>query len=137
MKASFVPLLLLMGGCSMVRSTQFLPSELVGEWATKGAEFGYGGVGISSGAAIYLKSDGHCAVVGAPPPIGYLCHSSYDAQGRILTIVALEDGKEMGSFRTRYDGATQSLRCDSQECKEAVYFKRGNDLPKYVLESME
>ncbi len=64
---------------------------------------------LSKGSAIYLATNGVCAPITTPPPIGAKGSATYDAKKRILTLRMTEEEQSMGVFAFAYDSKKRTL----------------------------
>jgi hypothetical protein len=112
-----------------------IPSELIGEWATKETEFVRGGV--SKGTAIYLGREGAGFIISAPPPIGAKGAASFNAEKQTLTMKMAEAEKSMGVFEFRYDSKTKTLKSRTGAFGTSAFSRRRDRVPKQILEEMK
>lgn len=89
-----------------------IPPHLVGVWASDDAVLK--GELLFEGTAVYLDSKGIGAVVGGPPPIGFLIRSRFNAASNTITFDGLEDGKVILTSSMAYDPATNTILADKK-----------------------
>ena len=66
-------------------STNSIPPELCGAWATDEAEM-QGGL-LVKGSALYINTNGNAACVAAWPPVGMRCRATYSTTNLTLTLI--------------------------------------------------
>jgi hypothetical protein len=115
---------------SSAAAADSLPTALVGEWATAQSEFSRGV--LSSGAALYLTTQGVGALIGAPPPIGAQGPATYDAKTQRLTLSLIENGQVMATCGFIYDPSAKVLRSDGAACGSNVFNRRQDSVPEYI-----
>ena len=125
----FAPLML------VIDTTQTIPTELVGEWASEASEFNGGP--ISKGTAVYVGTNGFAAIISAPPPIGAKGSATYNAKKRVLTITMINDGKQIGPYDFTYDRKSKTLRSRKGEFGNEPFARRRDRIPKHVLEEFK
>lgn len=89
-----------------------IPSDLVGVWANDGAVLK--GQLLFEGTAVYLDSNGIGAVVGGPPPIGFLINARFNAATHMIDFDGLENGIVMTRGSMIYDPTTKSILADKR-----------------------
>ena len=89
-----------------------IPPHLVGVWASDGAVLK--GELLFEGTAVYLDGKGVGAVLGGPPPIGFIIRSRYNAASNTITFDGLENGKVVLTGSMVYDPATNTLVADKK-----------------------